>query len=186
MVFGKTRFVIHRHHLNFLRGKRPDGTLPSLNEIELQVVKEEIQRLHSKYPPEYPTYEDIKTFIYEKYGKMLLRDTLRNLIYNKLHVFFRPCNAKPVESDRMNVTIQQIEDNLMELRRAIQGVPPHFCVNIDEMGQTKFGDTVQKIVIVPSNYDKNEASYPNERAGKRASCILYFSYRIVLPSTIYN
>ena len=106
---------------------------------------------------------------------MLLRDTFRYLIYNELHKFFRPCNAKLVESDRMNVTIQQIEDNLMELRRAIQGVPPHFCVNIDEMGHTEFGDAVQKIVIVPSNYDKNEASYPIEQAGKRASCIACIS-----------
>ena len=63
----------------------------------------------------------------------------------------------------------------MELRRAIQGVPPHFCVNIDEMGHTEFGDAVQKIVIVPSNYDKNEAYYPIEQAGKRASCIACIS-----------
>ncbi|KAK8835557.1 hypothetical protein M9Y10_042443 [Tritrichomonas musculus] len=75
----------------------------------------------------------------------------------------------------MNVTIQQIEDNLLELRRAIQGVPPHFCVSIDKMGQTEFGDAVQKIVIVPSNYDKNEAYYPIEQAGKRASCIACIS-----------
>lgn len=82
-----------------------------------------------------------------------------------------------MDSDRVEVSINAIESNLMELHQAIQNVPIIFYFNIDEMGHSEFVDAVIKTDIVPINYEHEEAQIPVDRSGKHASCIACISQR---------
>ena len=56
-----------------------------------------------------------------------------------------------MDSDKIEVSVEDIESNLMELYQAIQNISIGFCFNIDEMGHSEFADAVTKTVIVPIN-----------------------------------
>lgn len=174
-IFHKTRFCVLHHHKKFLRGQRKDGRPLSLNADELEQLKEEILRLHSLSPPTYPTYEEILDYIKEEFGKDLYQDTFRKLVLQQLGDIIRPCIAKPIDENRMDVDVQDIEHNYLELRRLTNNIPMQFCFNIDEMGHTDFSDAPIKTVLVPYNFNKLETYYPVERSVKRASVIACIS-----------
>ena len=108
-IFHKTRFDIKNHHKKYLKGVRPDGRPLSLTKEELSIVKNEILTMHSLNPPSYPTYEDILDFIEKQFNKNLRTDTLRKLLLLQLGEIFRPISAKPLDKDRNDVEVEQID-----------------------------------------------------------------------------
>ena len=94
----------------------------------------------------------------------------------QLGEIFRPISAKPLNKDRNDVEVEQIEDNYLKFKLKAYNVPIQFCINIDEIWHTDFSDAVFKIVIVPYNSDKQMAHYPVTRTCKRASVITIDRY----------
>lgn len=174
-MFNKSRFVVFNHHTNYLRGYRYDGRPTILSNEEIEILQNKIKELHSSFPPKYPTYAEILDMINEMFNKTIRIDTLRKMVNSNWNHIFKTCTGKAMDSDRVEVSINDIESNLMELRQAIQNVPINFCFNIDEMGHSEFADAVIKTVIVPINYEHEEAQIPVDRSGKHASCIACIS-----------
>ena len=173
-IFNKSRFIIYNHHANYLRGYRFDGR-PSILSKEEDALKNKIKEMISSFPPQYPTYGEILEMINEMFEKTIQIDTLRKIVNTSWSDIFRTCVGKAMDSDRVEVPVEAIENNLNELRQAIQNVPHRFCFNIDEMGHSEFADAVSKTVIVPFNYEYEEAQIPVNRSGKHASCIACIS-----------
>lgn len=59
-MLNKSGFIIYNHHVNFLRDYIFEGRPPILT-YEEEMLKE----IHSKFPPEYPTYSQILDMINE-------------------------------------------------------------------------------------------------------------------------
>ena len=175
-IFGKSKFSVRDMYNNFIRGPARDGRTCSLNDNEMNQVELYIKSLHLAQPcPSYPSYLDIALYISEKFGKNLLMDTLRKLICEKFRYKFKSCIGVPYESDRLETSITDVEQNLNILYEKINGIPLPFIFNIDEVGEQRYTDACEKYVIVPWSYDKLTVPIPVERDGRRSSVLVCIS-----------
>ena len=76
-----------------------------------------------------------------------------------------------MDSDKIEVSVEDIESNLMELYQAIQNISIGFCFNIDVMGHSEFMMQSQKLFLYQLMHD--EAQILVDRSGKHASCIAF-------------
>ena len=65
--------------------------------------------MHSLNQPSYPTYEDILDFIEKQFNKNLRTDILIKLLLLQLGELFRSISAKPLDKDRKDVEVEQID-----------------------------------------------------------------------------
>lgn len=168
-VFGVSRQLVRKDHQKYLRGEGIDGRPSKLNDAELSLLEKEIKRLHAEEI--YPSYDDIIKFINENFRKNLYSDTVRHLIRNNFSSLFKSVLGVPLEDSRLNVNIEDIENNINLLSRKVKGIPLQFVFNLDEMGHSDFADAQRHSVIVPINYNKTSAPFPVSRATKHATCL---------------
>ena len=174
-LFNETKHCIWDQYRNYQRGDRKDGRPSKLTKEELRDVFENVQAGHHLANPVYPTYNDISFYISQKFRKYLSDDTLRHIFRTEFLNFFKIIESNPKDADRIEVSIIDIENNLNILRNEVQGVPPNFVFNLDEVGCHDFVDASKKWVIVPKSFDSSPISHPVKRCGKRASAIVCIS-----------
>lgn len=174
-LFNESKHTIWDQYQNYLKGDRPDGRPASLTEKEQLDVANYIQTLHSATNPIFPTYNDISFYITNKFNKTILDDTLRHIIKNKFGHLFKIITAKAQEDGRFYVCPNEIEENLNLLASEVNGVPPDFVFNLDEVGCHDFADAHDKYVIAPITYDESSTTYPVTRQNKRCSAIVCIS-----------
>ena len=119
-------------------------------------------------------------YIFNPFNKSLYKDTVRHLIRYKYTDKFKNVLGVPMEDNRLNSNIIEIEENINNLRRSIIGIPIEFLFKLDEMGVSEYEDGRSKTVIVPINYSNCTAPYPVSRKGKHCTCL-----QIILFTTIY-
>jgi hypothetical protein len=77
--------------------------------------------------------------------------------------------AKPMEHNRMELTLQQVEAYERELEAALNGVPSFNCFNIDESGCQEYVDAKPKKVIIPAEKKDEETYFKVHREGSNVS-----------------
>lgn len=173
-IFGVSRQKVQKCHMKYLRGDGIDGHPPILSPRELQMVEDEIHRLHRvSY---YPTAYRISEFIYNNFHKNFYLDTIRHIIRLKFQKIFKSVTGVPLEDKRFESSITDIENNLNLLSRSINGIPIEFIFNLDEMGVSEFEDGREKVVIVPIDYRFTTAPYPVCRVEKHSTCLACINY----------
>ena len=121
-LFGVSKQSVNNQYLKLQKVILPDGRPPSLTDEEISIIEQEIERLHlTPGSPIYPSYYDIFDFINLKFNKSIQLDTLRHILKNKLGDKFKICLGIALEVDRSDVLIEDIEQNLMELKEKING-----------------------------------------------------------------
>lgn len=75
-VLGETAHCIWDQHQNFCRGERSDNQPSKLIKSELDIITDNIKKLHSdnNYPT-YPTYADDSYYITQKFNNYINDDT---------------------------------------------------------------------------------------------------------------
>lgn len=86
-VFGVSRQKAQKCHMKYLRGEGIDGRPPSLTPEELEILKNQIIRLHQNSI--YPSINQIYQFIYTNFHKNLYLDTIRHILKLKFQKFFK-------------------------------------------------------------------------------------------------
>ena len=131
-VFAVSRQKAQKCHIKFLRGEGIDGRPPILTPDELQIIEEEIKKQHQNSL--YPTVNEITQSIIKNFKKFLYTDTIRHILRNKFKNTFKSITGVPLEDNRFNSKILEIENNINQLGRSINGLPIQFIFNIDEIG----------------------------------------------------
>lgn len=62
---------------------------------------------------------------------------------------FKTCIGIPLDQDRYNASLEDIEQNLCILKENVDGVPSNYVFNVDEVGHSEYADSNMKTVIVP-------------------------------------
>lgn len=144
-VFGKTRQCVCYHLQCYNNHNDTIGRPPLLTDEELQLVIEEINHhIYNDIGPFYPTYEDISDFIYFKFGKSIIPDTLRHILRDNFGDYIKTVTGKAMEENRLNININDLENNLKDLKNKIDGIPCPFVFNIDEVGVQEYADNEEK------------------------------------------
>ena len=100
-----------------------------------------VRRKHANpIVPVYSSFIDVYYFIADNIKKNIPINEIRNLFYTKWHTLFRICKGKCKDQDRMNASLQSIENNINLLKTEVTGVPIQIVFNIDEIGSTDFAD----------------------------------------------
>lgn len=172
-VFGETSHCAMMQHKKFLKGSLCDGRPPCLNDDEIENVKNFVKKLHTESKV-FPTYNDVQEYIFSRFRKSLLPDTVRHLFRIKLQDEFHTVPGEPMEQKRIDAKLANIEQNLNLLSQEIIGIPSGFIFNLDEVGYEEFADAHEITVIVPANYQKATAPYPVNRR-KRTSALVCIS-----------
>lgn len=195
-VFGVSRQLVRKDHQKYIRGIGIDGRPSKLNQEELNQIENEIRMLHLM--ESYPSIDYISTFISTRFHKFLYTDTIRHIIRNNFKGKFKSLPGVPMEDNRLNVNINQIEENINSLRIKVKGIPLRFVMNLDEMGHSDYEDARKISLIVPYTYQKASVPYPVSRATKHSTCLacinpyglfckpLYIVQRSSMDSEIYD
>ena len=146
----------------------PDGRPPKLNDEELEMLHNEIIRLHSVGVK--PTINDMQRFVHDSTGKNIITNTLYKIIRSNFPDF-KTVTGKPMESQRFDIADEDIDNYYLRLNEAIRGVPVNLIYNIDEAGEDDFIDAKAIRVIVPSSFEHNYAEIPVKRESKRVTFI---------------
>ena len=171
-----TKQSVQKQYIKFNKLPQKVGRPEKLDDEDIRKISDEITKLHNHQPyPIYPTYQDIFDFVRFTLKKIVKMDTLRKIIHNKLSEKFKSCIGVSMEMTRLMASLLDLENNLEQLKNIINGLPIPFIFNLDEFGQQDFADAVEKVVIVPQNYNKATAQCPVNRNGKRSSCLACIS-----------
>ena len=191
-LFNENKHTIWDQYQKYQLGDRPDGRPASLTEKEQIDVSMYIQSLHSATNPIFPTYNDISFYITNKFNKVIIDDTLRHIIKSKFGHIFKIITAKPQEDGRFFVNPNQLEENFNQLASEVNGIPPDFIFNLDEVGCHDFADAHDKYVIAPISFNESSTTYPVTRQNKRCSAIVCISLnglacppQITIPRSSY-
>lgn len=98
-------------------------------------------------------------------------DTLNHLITKILIEFFTTRLAKTMEISRLEVPIEELENNNNRLKEEITGVPFEFIMNLSEIVQQDYADSELKTIIVPQNYKNSFEPYAIDRKGQRSTVL---------------
>lgn len=145
------------------------GRPPVLSDDEINEI---ISFVYEKYFSHEPaTYESILYFLKERFDK----DVIIKTLYGQLSRVpqLKCLDGVPMESDRVNCSIQAIEQYYNDLESILskQTIPSAFVINIDEAGFAEWQDSMCHSVIVPSCVNEDEVKLPVNRQGKRASLL---------------
>lgn len=150
------------HENNLLSPGRP----VVLDANKAQELIEWVETLWNQHQP--PTQKQTRLFIAERWRIWIAKTTLQRTIQRIPRI--RCCVTTPIEAERLRVSDEDILAWFMQLRESIDGAPPHFVFNMDEMGHQDYADARHKLCVIPS-YVTEKAYYEVSRRGKRISLI---------------
>lgn len=143
-LFNESKHWIWDQHKNNQQGNRNDGRPCSLSSFQIGDVYQNICSCHRSNNPIYPTYNNVSYYIWQKFNKYIPDDTLRHIFSSEFSDFFKIIESDPKDADRIEVSLKDIENNFNILKNEIQGVPPNFVFNLDEVGCHDYVDPKKK------------------------------------------
>lgn len=167
-MFFVNKSIVKDQETKYKFGVLPDGRPPSFTNDEVQEL---FQYIDSHIDNEALTYEDISEYVYLKFHKDVCKETLRHFITRRFCNDFKSVIGIPMDSKRLDVDENDIDQYFADLEQAIQEVHPYFVYNLDEVGVQDFQDAPQEYVLVRKNYDKQARYYPVNRSGKRITAL---------------
>ena len=137
---------------------------------------------------EWPTYDDITSYIFTEFNIVLRKTTLKAIINRAFKSFTKLVVAEPIEDNRFSVSPEAIDRYYQKLQEILTLIDYRFCFNLDETGEDEFIDTREIKVFVPIDFDKPKAKIPVKRSKKRFTiehCICtdgtYLPLFIIMP-----
>jgi hypothetical protein len=153
--------------LEYENMQRPHGRHPILSN---EVREDLIRWITAKWRVHEPvTHRQARLFLSEKWGITVIPNTMSHII--RCIPEIRCCDAFPMEAERMNVPDQAVYTWFENLSRSIDGVPPHFVFNMDEMGHQDYADAKVKRCLLPAHVNDSRPCYEVSRRGKRITLI---------------
>ncbi|KAK8885231.1 hypothetical protein M9Y10_040676 [Tritrichomonas musculus] len=146
-----------------------------LSPQEVNQIKEALLQID-----DYPCVEDISIYIAMMFNKYPSRSTIKRAIKKRIEGF-KIVEVKPIEEDRYDVTLKEIENYYYELKVEAIGVPVGFIFNLDESGQKQYVDDPYMYIVFPE--DKEISTYPLNRTTKRITPLYK---RILYAQTFYR
>lgn len=120
---------------------------------------------HSNIPT---TYDALLNFFVNRFDITMLLNTLYKLVSRILQL--KPALATPIESERVNCNIKDIDNFYDQLEEILSnGIPAPFVIKVDETGCSEWADASQITVLIPSEYPDDNIKIPISRASKRSS-----------------
>jgi hypothetical protein len=93
-----------------------------------------------------------------------------------------------MEKGRVDLTTKQIAEFFASLITAIDGVPAHFVLNMDETGRQNWAGRQVQTCYVPATVEEQQVHMPVCRAGKRITLIAciaadcsYLKRTVIIP-----
>ena len=140
-VLASIRYQKKQIHRGIIKNERP--------KILPQNVEEDTFLYVSKYcelsSP--PTISDIQNYLETKNDIYMLADTLRK--YFKRSDLYEVKKLAPIENERIQVKLEDINLYFNRLSAAIDGMPASFVIHLDESWFDKFADASKRNKIVP-------------------------------------
>ena len=137
-----------------------------LTKEEVDLLAEELKRLAQE--GDYPSIDDIISFIYSNFEKVPSRPTIYRTITQRIQGF-KLIKAAPIEMQRRDVTFEQIAEFYETLQERITKTPVGFVFNLDESGECKYVDANDIYVYVPDHIEKYD--YPVDRSTRRITLL---------------
>jgi hypothetical protein len=169
-VMGVTKSTVRDHYLAFLRegnGAGQPGRRSLLSRGEMNQLVEAILASYASKEP--MRIQHIKRVIEVAFQKQICSNTLHHILANDDRI--RSFPGLPMESNRMEVTTEQITNYFCHLFNTISGAPSHFVFNMDEMGHQDWADAKETVCYGPANSTEERLYYPVPRSGKRITLI---------------
>ena len=110
------------------------------------------------------TFNEVSDYVFLKFGKDILKYTLRHVIHREFGDDFKTVIGIPLDSKRVDVEPKKIDHYFIDLEQEVQKMHPYFIFNLDEVDVQDFVDAQEQHVIVRSSYDKPTAYYSVERS----------------------
>ncbi len=171
-MFNVNKGSIKDQESKYRFGVLSDGRPPSFSKAELDAIYDYIDNALNN---NCVTFDEISDFVYLKFQKDVLKDTLRHVIRNEFGDDFKTVIGLPLDSKRVDVNPEEKDQYFKQLEFEVQRTHPYFIFNLDEVGVQDFVDAQEQHVLVRSSYEKPTAYYSVERAGKRITALFCIS-----------
>ena len=139
VAFGLTKVQVSQLiqcHKNMIAGvpKMPHHCPPKITKEQLEIVKNFVNHCENneRNPPEPSVLCD---FILSTFGIDYHQISINSLV--KKYQMFHIVDAKPLESEQIEVAVEDLHNNHKTLVEMMDGIDPHLIVNIDESGWGK-------------------------------------------------
>jgi hypothetical protein len=140
---------------------RPSLITPEIAEFIQEVITD---RYNSSDPV---SVHELLDLVIEGFGVSISLDTFRHYIYRNPNI--KIFKGDLMESKRVEINYQLIQDWYDELRILIKGVPRNFIYNMDESGIDEYVDSTHLSVLVPESHGTTKVPIPIPREIKRAT-----------------
>jgi hypothetical protein len=135
------------------------------NEIKQWNINFVHQRFRERRPLR---FGEIEQELADRFDRYIKPDTLRHIIYHQIPQL-RITNAIPTEVQRVYAGDEETIWWYENLNQKIENVRRQFVFNVDELGFSKWDDSKEVQVLVPSDYTLSTIRFPVERGSKRSS-----------------
>ena len=167
-IFNVNVGTVKDQESKYINGVLPEGRPPSFTDNELQKI---FQYIDSNVDEKTITYDDLSDYVFCYLKKDVSKESLRYIINRNSSEHFKSVIGLPMDSKRIAVEPELIDECFCELEENISKVHPYFIFNLDEVGVQDFQDAPQQYVIKQRIYYKPTASYSVERNGKRITAL---------------
>jgi hypothetical protein len=113
-------------------------------------------------------------------------DTLRKIVQRDGRI--KTCHGHPMEQERVQVQQEDLVAYFSSLQGVLDGVPPEFVWNMDEIGHADWPDAHDETIFVPGDVTFESFPIPVSRAGKRITLVAgicadgsYLKPMVVIP-----
>jgi hypothetical protein len=111
----------------------------------------------------------VRDYIEEVFHLSLDKTTVFHVLRQEVRL--KSCHAILMEEERVDLTAEQIAESFASLIPAIDGVPAHFVLNMDEMDHQNWADRQVQTCYVPATVEEQQVHMPVCHAGKRIKLI---------------
>jgi hypothetical protein len=169
-VMGVSKGTVRDHYMTFLmEGNRigQSGRPSLLSPDEMNQLVNAILSCHARKEP--MRMQHIRRLIEVSFEKEICSNTLHHILANDPRI--RSFPALPMESNRLEVTGEQVTNYFSHLFQTISGAPCHFVFNMDEMGHQDWADAKETVCYGSADSTEDRLYYPVPRTGKRITLI---------------
>jgi hypothetical protein len=164
------RGTVEDHYRKFLAKANEtgmEGRPPLLSDDQVQdLVAAILDGYRNRQPMR---VDNIKEYIDSHFHRQISSDSIRHILMR--HGAVRSIKGVPMETNRLEVTADEINEYFALLFRTVHGAPAAFVFNMDEMGHHDWADAKKVVCYAPSDSTEDVIYYPVPRAGKRITLI---------------
>jgi hypothetical protein len=151
-----------------VRGIREPGRPRILSDLQLLELEVFLNDQHTQGLV--VTYHVMASEIATRFGIEINTNTLRGILWKA--TWCKAVQGKVTDARRAACSPDEIVNYYEELGRLLNGTPAGMVFNVDESGFQDWQDAMDRVVLVPADYEGDEYPLPVERQGKRSTAIV--------------